>query len=227
MNRIALFDIDKTLIARSKAHFLAFLSSMKSAYNLDIELNVFTHHGLTDQQIIHAILTDAGWNTRDIEARIAKCMDVMIKDFEHFNRTDTVTVCPGIPVLLESLSQSNVACGLVTGNLEKIAWSKLKKAGIDSFFSFGGFGSDHPDRRHLAALALSRCKQLYHLDKETKFFLFGDTPNDIEAAHSIGATAVGVATGHPSLEALQSAGADYVFKDLSDTQKVLGVIFGK
>jgi len=226
VNHIALFDIDKTLIARSKAHYLAFLSSMKTVYGVEIDLHTFTHHGLTDQQIIHAILLDAGWKTPNIEARIAQCMGIMVEDFLRFNQTDTVALCPGVKELLIALSQKGFYCGLVTGNLEKIAWPKLKNAGIDSYFSFGGFGSDHPDRKQLALLALSRCKETYSLQGETHVVLFGDTPNDIVAAHSIGAMAIGVATGHPSPEALHAAGADYVFKDLNDTQKVLEVLHG-
>jgi phosphoglycolate phosphatase-like HAD superfamily hydrolase len=51
-------------------------------------------------------------------------------------------------------------------------------------------------------------------------FLVGDTPNDIAAAHAIGAVAIAVATGRFTVEALTVAGADVALSDLSDTRCV-------
>ena len=44
--------------------------------------------------------------------------------------------------------------------------------------------------------------------------VLGDTPNDIAAAHAVGAIGVGVASGHSSKEELAEAGADYVLGSL-------------
>ena len=44
-------------------------------------------------------------------------------------------------------------------------------------------------------------------------YVVGDTPLDIEAAHAVGCTAVGVATGKYDAEALREAGADHVLDD--------------
>jgi phosphoglycolate phosphatase-like HAD superfamily hydrolase len=49
----------------------------------------------------------------------------------------------------------------------------------------------------------------------------GDTPHDIAVAIAAGARSIGVATGSHSIAALQAAGADHVFEDLSDTDAVL------
>ena len=44
--------------------------------------------------------------------------------------------------------------------------------------------------------------------------MIGDTPLDISAAHAVGCTAVGVATGHYDVDALRDAGADHVLATL-------------
>ena len=47
-------------------------------------------------------------------------------------------------------------------------------------------------------------------------YVVGDTPLDIDAAHAVGCTAVGVATGHYDREALREAGADHVLDTLEE-----------
>jgi phosphoglycolate phosphatase len=54
--------------------------------------------------------------------------------------------------------------------------------------------------------------------------IIGDTPADVTCGQHLGVTAVGVATGHYTPEALGTAGADYVFPDLADTDTVLQAI---
>ena len=54
----------------------------------------------------------------------------------------------------------------------------------------------------------------------------GDTPHDVSAAHANGAFAIAVATGRDSMLDLESAGADAVLGDLSDTHRVVELIIG-
>jgi phosphoglycolate phosphatase len=221
MTTIALFDIDKTLIARSSAHLKAFFMSLKIVYGVSAEPNVITHHGMTDQQIIREVLLVKGLDEKAINDGMRRCMQVMIDRFNELNPADAIELLPGVPDLLEALKKQGAHIGLVTGNLEEIAWGKLKKAGIARYFTFGGFGSDHSDRREMAALAIKRCNALYGLTGNSPVVLFGDTPNDIAAARAVGALAVGVATGYPSRDQLLAAGADFVFDNLADTRAVL------
>ena len=59
-------------------------------------------------------------------------------------------VLPGVLSLLSELSmRDDVVLGLGTGNTEPAAFAKLARGGLDSFFTFGGFGSDHTDRAEL------------------------------------------------------------------------------
>jgi phosphoglycolate phosphatase len=226
MTMIVLFDIDKTLVAKSSAHIRAFCEAVGEVYGMDARLSVITHHGMTDQQIVREVLRAKNVPETAIDAGLDKCLRTMTDRFDEYNRSDTVELLPGVTQLLNELKQRGCFLGLVTGNLETIAWGKLTKAGIAQYFSFGGFGSDHMDRRELASLAVQRCNALYPASKGSAVVLFGDTPNDIIAAHSVGALAAGVATGYPSKEQLRAAGADIVFDNLSDTEAVIKAVFG-
>ena len=66
-------------------------------------------------------------------------------------------VLPGVLSLLAELSaRDDVILGLGTGNTEGAAYAKLARGELDSFFSFGGFGSDHSDRAELLRAGLER-----------------------------------------------------------------------
>ena len=54
--------------------------------------------------------------------------------------------------------------------------------------------------------------------------MIGDTPHDIACARAVGAMPVAVATGGYSVDQLRAAGADMVFKDLSETAAVMRVL---
>ncbi len=225
VSHIILFDVDKTLVARSTAHLTAFFDALAKVYGVNTHPNVITHHGMTDQQIIREVLKVTGVSEAAADAGLNRCMAFMVERFNQLNRTDRVEVLPGVVPLLDELTRREAFVGLVTGNLEPIAWGKLDKAGIAAYFSFGGFGSDHIDRREMAALAIRRCIALHPAAAGCPSTLFGDTPFDIAAARAIGARAIGVCTGHPSREDLQSAGADILFDNLADTQLVASAIW--
>jgi phosphoglycolate phosphatase-like HAD superfamily hydrolase len=226
MNTIALFDIDKTLINRSTAHLKAFFLALDAVYGVTAEPNVITHHGMTDQQIIREVLKVKGIDQAVIDAGLKRCMQVMVDKFNELNPADTVELLPGVTDLLAALAGRGTYRGLVTGNLEAIAWAKLAKADIARYFAFGGFGSDDEDRGKMAALAVRRCCSLYNIDiTGSRIVLFGDTPYDIAAARAIGAFAVGVATGHPSKQQLTASGADIVLENLADTRTILQRVF--
>jgi phosphoglycolate phosphatase len=117
---------------------------------------------------------------------------------------------PGVKETLTALSKrDDVVFGLVTGNLEPIAWIKMKALGIKDCFSspnFGGFGSDHcsgdvdssfNDRAEFIRIARARAAERHGLTAAAirEQFHVGDAPTDVQAAELAGATAVGVATG--------------------------------
>lgn len=77
--------------------------------------------------------------------------------------------------------QSHIA--LVTGNMESGARVKLEKAGLDHYFSAGGYGDKADSRDHLVSLAIEDALR-YHGRSFAKenIYLIGDTKIDIESA---------------------------------------------
>jgi phosphoglycolate phosphatase-like HAD superfamily hydrolase len=50
----------------------------------------------------------------------------------------------------------------------------------------------------------------------SEIYVIGDTPLDIQAAHAVECTAIGVATGKYDRDALTEAGADHVLDTLEE-----------
>jgi phosphoglycolate phosphatase-like HAD superfamily hydrolase len=127
-------------------------------------------------------------------------------------------VLDGVPECLARLRDEGKLLGLTTGGLEAAAHIKLARAGLNEFFSFGGYGTDSEDRVALTRTAIERAEAILKQELEPdEVFVVGDTPLDIEAAHGARATAVGVASGVYSVESLRDAGADHVLGSLEET----------
>ena len=120
---------------------------------------------------------------------------------------------PGIEELLDRLIDGGALLGLVTGNIEAAAHIKLARAGLNRFFSFGGYGSDSADRTEVTKAALGRGELVSGGSLgDGACLAVGDTPRDVAAGHGAGIRVVGVATGAYSVEELREAGADWALE---------------
>ena len=130
---------------------------------------------------------------------------------------------PGILQLLQTLrARTDVAIGLLTGNVRAGARVKLGHYGLYEHFAFGGFGDLHFDRDDVAREALAEVRA--HLGESIvaeRIWVIGDTPLDVRCARAIGANVVAVATGVHSYEQLRESAADLTLRDLSDAAAFL------
>ena len=166
--------------------------------------------GRTDMAIARDYLRAAGVEEEAIDARAAEVARRAVERFAELCPADlSARVAPGIPELLEALAgrPGEFRLSLVTGNLEPVARLKLACAGIGSFFEVGqgGFGSDHPARARLPAIARGRASDPPWPRERT--VVIGDTPRDIACARADQVRVAAVATGPFAVEALAEADA--------------------
>lgn len=156
---IALFDIDGTLLraggAGRRSVELA-LGEVLDRLECDVSLESVEFAGRTDPWIVRTALTQYGVTADD-----GLIHEVLRRYVTHLPRelqlAAAFEVLPGVLSLLAELSaRDDVLLGLGTGNTEPAAYAKLARGGLDSFFSFGGFGSDHTDRAELLRAGLER-----------------------------------------------------------------------
>jgi phosphoglycolate phosphatase len=126
-------------------------------------------------------------------------------------------VLAGVEELLSRLVEDGYLLGLVTGNLEAADHIKLHRARLNRYFSFGGYGSDSPNRGEVTRVALKRAALVYGESvTPDQAVVVGDTPHDIEGAHAAEMICVGVGSHHFNAEQLREAGADYAISSLEE-----------
>lgn len=216
-----LFDIDGTLLDMLGIGRQSFVRALDRAFGIKDELDYISFSGNTDLNVLQQVMTHHSRPlTREACERFHEALPAELTSAA---RHAKLVLYPGVRELLETLSANpDIILGLVTGNIEASAWIKLQQFDLHNHFVLGAFGDEHADRNEIARLALQRVQSRLAPGQDIRAcFLVGDTPNDINAAHAIGAVAVAVATGKFSVDALKAAGADIALPDLADTACVV------
>ena len=220
--KAVLFDIDNTLVRKSIGHKETFMEAIMDVFGFDAKMDYSSYTGKVDKGILLHILHEKGIPETEINSGLADCIERMreIYKLKASQSLASVELIKGVPKTLEALKSKGKVLGLLTGNVRAIAFEKLKLAGINGVFSWGGFGDEGIDRVEVANQAISRLKEKYEISADDTIVV-GDTPTDILAAKAVGSHSCGVSTGHFSGKELLAAGADFVTPRIFDLVKTL------
>ena len=227
--KLVLFDIDGTILLTDGAGRRAIHRALDEVFGATGPTD-HRFDGKTDPQIVRELMRMAGHHDEHIDGRMELLLERYVGYLEEELRAapHAVRVMPGVYDLLDALdAHRDVVLGLLTGNLVDGARAKLAAGGIDpDRFQVGAYGSDHETRAELPAVAQRRALERLGLDvRGSDIVVIGDTPADMTCGRAVGARAIGVATGHYSLDDLRAHGAFTAFEDLSNTARVVDVIF--
>jgi len=228
---LVLFDIDGTILLTAGAGRRALTQALDGIIELNEAVAHVRFDGKTDPQIVTELLTAAGHpDAGDASLVHEICRRyVGLLGAELARPRSQATIMPGIHPLLDALeAHPAVVLGLLTGNLVEGANLKLGAAGIPpERFRLGAYGSDSMHRPELPAIAARRALRWFGREpRGHEVVIIGDTPADVTCGQTIGARAIGVATGSYVVAELAAAGAHAVFPDLADTPRVLEAILG-
>jgi phosphoglycolate phosphatase len=210
-----LFDIDGTLLSKAGPHHR---HALERAASLAAGRHVTTEGvpvaGMLDRDIIRLMLSQAGVSDK----RIGQWMPFVVEEAQrHYPRICPDLrhrVCAGMRPFLERLRRRGIAAGLVTGNLSRIGWHKMQRAGLRNYFTFGAFAEMGRTRTELAALAMAQARKQRLATGDSRVILVGDHLNDIRAARENGITIVSVTTGPMSREELSVFSPDFLLDDI-------------
>ena len=209
---LVLFDIDGTLTRGvGKHHRHALENAVLQVTGVAATTENIPVHGMLDHVILTLMLQAAGIHDAPLDEIIAKAQDLYeigVPDLRD-------KVCPGIPDVLDRMLQRGVVLALVTGNLTRIGWHKLSRAGIGHYFRFGAFGEMATTRGGLAKLAIAQARRENLIDATSKISLIGDAVSDVEAARDAGVQAISVRTGITPSGDLERAAPDVLLDDLT------------
>jgi phosphoglycolate phosphatase len=226
---LVLFDIDGTLLASSGSGRAATSRAMLEVFGTTGHLANYRFQGKTDWRILLDLLQPEGFNAAEIEAALPHYETVVARHMAEIVNDYHVYALPGTLELVDELSaHPGVLLGIVTGNLPRMAEIKLRLAGFAlEKFPVAAYGSEAPIRRQLVPLALERAERHCgrHFAPPDVIFI-GDTPDDIDCAHSIGARAIAVTTGVTARAELEQHPPVIVLDSLADRERVLPLILG-
>jgi phosphoglycolate phosphatase len=202
---LVLFDIDGTLIRRAGPHHReALVEAIRRTAHVETTTDGVPVAGMLDRDILASMMRTAGMS----RTAVRKVMPEVIARAQsiYVRRAPDIStkVCPGVRNLLRRLTARGVVIGLVTGNLSRIGWRKMERAGLRPYFRFGAFAELARDRAGLVRIAIRRARKERWIGRQSAITLIGDHPNDVLAARANGIRAVAVGTGIVPLEELQA-----------------------
>lgn len=223
--KLLLFDIDGTLISAGGAGTRALNSSFERVLGIKEAFKKFEMAGKTDIQIIKEGLYMHGVSPNSF--LITKLIENYLNFLKLEINNNSKHLKPGVLEFIQFIDKKlKYPMGLLTGNLEAGARIKLEAFGLNIYFPFGAYGSDHEDRNYLLPIAIERFATT--LNKRIEFnqcIVIGDTPRDVQCAKPYGAKVIAVATGPFSKEELQKTDADLVVETLSEIEQISQFLF--
>lgn len=224
--RLALFDVDGTLILTGGAGMRALYRALRAVLKVNATDGIIRPDGKTDPCILkellaHFNMTDR-WSPDVQEALLVSYLGFLEDEMSRARERGLIKILPGVRDLLDELSaQPDFALGLVTGNLEKGSRIKLDAAGLELYFHFGGYGSDSEDRTQLTKIGIQRGTLAVAPEPVERAFVIGDTPLDIHHGHAAGASVIAVASGGYNLRDLAAHRPDLLVPDLTATRSII------
>ena len=212
---LVLFDIDGTLVRRAGPHHRqALVEAVRRVTGLETSTDHIPVHGMLDPDILTRMMRDAGASPASIRRAmpeiVRRAQQIYVRSVPNLQRK----TCPGVRPLLRRLQQRGVLLGLVTGNLTRIGWKKLDRAGLKPYFRFGAFGEMAKDRAGLARLAIRHARAQGWIASRTPIALVGDAHSDIIAAKQNHICSIAVHTGISTRDDLLGYAPDVLLEDL-------------
>jgi phosphoglycolate phosphatase len=215
MKSLVLFDIDGTLLRRAGPHHReALVEAVHRVTGIRTTTDNVPTQGMLDGDILTEMLSNAGASRAVIRRLMPAMMDHAQKIYIRRCPDLRAKVCPGARMLLYRLSRRGVTTGLVTGNLTRIGWKKMERAGLRQYLRFGAFAELARDRAGLVRIAVRQAKKEGWIDAKSRIVLIGDHPNDIHAAKANRVRSIAVATGVVGADELAGHSPDVLVPDL-------------
>ena len=188
---LVLFDIDGTLTRRAGPHHReALAAGIRRVTGLETTTEGIPVQGMLDPVILSTMMRRAGATAAETREALPAVMRAAERYYLRVCPELRDKHCPGVEPLLARLTRRNILLALVTGNLTRIGWRKLERAGLSGYFRFGAFGEMARTRAGLAKLAIRRARREKLIARGAPISLIGDATSDIIAARANGIRAI-------------------------------------
>lgn len=220
--KFILYDIDGTLVSIKSGFMPGLIDELLRRLGRDEAIITDTSFaGRTDRDIFSRLLESNGLDTSAFDS----LKKVYLQVLDEMLATDHLITHDGAGKSIEYCTSNGHAAGLLTGNFEEAAFTKLNRAGLDHYFTTGAFGGEHHDRNMLPEVAFEKGREMIGSSLQpSDMIIIGDTPNDIGCAKHFGCVSVAVSTGSYSADQLAEHKPDYLIHTLDQPEEWLSKI---
>jgi phosphoglycolate phosphatase len=216
--RVAIaFALEGTLIDSGGAAPASWRRAFEDLLGVPADVAGHVEAGATDPELARLAFQDVVGrdpSTRELAQLIARRLHYLP---ETVATAEGYRVLPGVAELLPRLCRDGYLLGVTTGGVEAAAHIELARGELNHFFSFGGYGSDSPDRTEVTRIALERAAIIIGRQlNQSEALIVAAMPQEVEAAKGSGAVAVAVASERFGADELRESGADFVIGSLGD-----------
>lgn len=213
---ILLYDIDGTLLNVHRDFILGIIHEQFELHGIEksnAESRSFA--GRTDRGIFMEFIGDSP----RAEVLFESVMQSYSIAMQRQLTPEKVHLHKGAVASVHEALSMDIPVGLCTGNIRRVAMTKVKTAGFENTFHFGGFGDTSADRNELPGQAHRDYISVFDVEPHPEqYVVIGDTPNDIRCARYFGAKSVAVTTGGFSAGELEEHEPDLILDSLEDTR---------
>lgn len=223
MSKLVLFDIDGTLTTRVgdlRQSLWRFPYAVEKLFGVKLNLTVdeyMSFNGWIDKAQVWEMVKAHGVSRKVYERRFPQFGEYVL---EYMNLHNPVyhSTRGAKEILSKLITQDNICLGVITGNVEQVAWWKLERTGLRKFFNFGLFGGEANNRLELAEMVFEKARKHFHrVFSPSQITVIGDTVHDVYCAKHIGAKVILLLTGGIHSEVPRDRKADLVARALTDT----------
>lgn len=225
--KLVLFDIDGTLIRHFGPQvtigggWKRFIYALQKVFNINVHIDpAYNYHGLVDRQILFDLVKSYGITKNEFDNKFP---DIKAAIVYHAQTREKKQIYEPIPEALQLLTllhkkPNDYYLGILTGNVERMAYWKLTHVGIDpTWFTLFITSDEFDDRISLAKSVFEKHKKTYGLDIHAHdIYVLGDAVGDIRCAYAIGAKSIIATTGRHDKAELEKENPTLLVNSLMD-----------
>lgn len=223
--KVFLFDIDGTLLMAGGCGRISFVDTWTEVFGEGHPFDSVNFIGRTDTSVFAKGFEEV-FGREPTQAETESFFDAYhLRLAKNVANAPRFRILPGVPEVLHGLTAGRECIvGLVTGNTTKGAAIKLERAGLEHFFSCGGYGTDSPDRPTLTAVAIKRARAM--AGGPVDVTVIGDSLLDAAAGRANGTRILLVASGGTPSGVLAASNPDMLLEGFGDWENGLAALKG-
>lgn len=227
--KLVIFDLDQTLVDLIPVHDEATSRMFRRLFGIDARLTEIDFAGRSLDDNFEELSRKKSVPPEEFnQSRPALVAEYERAFGEVVPFDSSKSILPGVIPLLEKLTTPDFVLALYTGDSPGVVATVFGTTNLGRYFRFTAYGTQATSRADMVRKLVADVEGATGWRASGKdIVIVGDSIRDIQCGREIGARTIAVTTGFHSREQLLKECPDFLFLNLSDTERVHEAICGK